>query len=174
MMVRCWWIAFFAAMMVNGGLYAGDQNIGDFDIEKVRNAVRTNDSSINGTASDAVVRESVTSLVLRITLYLGIVIVMIAGIAWLVKRGGIGAVRGGGGAMDIVETLPVGQNRMLIMVRVMDEIYLVAQTSSAITLLDKIGGQKALDIIASSKGGGTILRFRDAFDHFLGKIKKPV
>jgi flagellar biogenesis protein FliO len=76
--------------------------------------------------------------------------------------------------MDIIETLPIGQNRMLLMVRILDEIYLISQTASSITMLDKIGGQKAMDIISSSKGGGTIMHFKDAFNSFMGKMKKPV
>jgi hypothetical protein len=41
-------------------------------------------------------------------------------------------------------------------------------------LLEKIEGQRAIDLIASSKGGSSITQFRDAFNNFIGKIKKPV
>jgi flagellar biosynthetic protein FliO len=164
----------FIVVSVGSGTYAAEGDIGDFDIEKVRTAAQRNDTGLGEARVPAADRENVTALVFRITLYLGIVIILIVGIAWFVRRTGLKHLRtGGGGAMDVVETLSVGQNRMLLMVRVMDEIYLLSQTASAITLIDKIGGQKAVDIIASSKGGGTILHFKDAFNNFMGKIKKP-
>lgn len=164
----------FLAIIVVSGTCRAEGSIGDFDIEKVRTAVQRNDTGLGEAAMPAAERESMTALVFRITLYLGIVIVLIVGIAWFVRRTGLKHLRtGGGGAMDVIETLSVGQNRMLLMVRVMDEIYLLSQTAAAITFIDKIGGQKALDIIASSKGGGTILHFKDAFNNFMGKIKKP-
>lgn len=150
-------------------------NIGDFDISKVREAALTSDTTAG--ASEVAVpveREHVFNVVLRLMLYLGVVIGLIAVCAWFFRRKGLQALRGGGGAMDIIETLPVGQNRMLLMVRVMDEIYFMSQTSAHISLIEKIGGQKALDIIASSKGGGTIVHFKDALNSFMGKMKKNV
>ena len=151
---------------------SGD-NIGGFDIEKVRRAAQYADSGSRDSASVAPVRESMVAVVLRIMLYLGVVIVLILVISWFFRQKGLQAVRGGGGAMDIIETLPIGQNRTLLMVRILDEIYLVSQTAATISLLDKIGGQKALDIISSSKGGGTVMHFKDAFNNFMGKMKKP-
>jgi len=156
---------------------APPQDIGSFDIEKVRQAVGNGDSGPAAEASPAPVeREQVAKLALRVTAYLAVVIVLILAVAWFVRKGGLRPARSGpAGAMDIVETLSVGQNRTLVMVRVMDEIYLISQTVNTVALLDKIGGQKALDIIASSRegGGGAILPFRDAFNNFMGKIKKP-
>lgn len=152
-------------------------DVGSFNIAKVRAAVAgLPDSASAANTNTTMIKkgESVGFLTIRITLYLGVVILLIFGIGWLVRKTGLSSARGGSGAMDIIETLPVGQNRMIIMVRVMDEIYLLSQTAAAINLLDKIGGQKALDIIATSKdGGGSIVPFKDAFNSFMGKMKKP-
>lgn len=152
-------------------------DVGSFNIAKVRAAVvDLPDSASTATSSTTIIKkeESVGLLIIRITLYLGMVILLIFGIGWLVRKTGLNSARGGSGAMDIIETLPIGQNRMIIMVRVMDEIFLLSQTAATINLLDKIGGQKALDIIAISKdGGGSIVQFKDAFNSFMGKMKKP-
>ncbi|MBN1759567.1 MAG: flagellar biosynthetic protein FliO [Chitinispirillaceae bacterium] len=157
-----------------GALHAQHDDIGGFDIDKVREATRYADTGLADAPVPKRQEESMVMLVLRIMLYLGIVITLILVVSWFFKQKGLQAVRGGGGAMDIIETLPIGQNRMLMMVRILDEIYLVSQTATSISLLDKIGGQKAVDIISSSKGGGTIMNFKDAFNSFMGKMKKPV
>ena len=38
--------------------------------------------------------------------------------------------------------------------------------------LDKIEGNKAVELIASTKGGTSIVQFKDMFNNFMGKIKK--
>lgn len=157
-----------------GSLLAEQRNIGGFDIDKVRKATQYADTGLGETPVPDNGQESMVAVVMRIILYLGVVIVLILTVSWFFRRKGMQALRGGGGAMDIIETLPTGQNRMLLIVRILDEIYLVAQTASSMTLLDKISGQKAMDIISSSKGGGTVMHFKDAFNSFIGKMKKPV
>lgn len=167
-------VAALVILVISSSLFAAGEDIGGFDIEKVRKAAQYSDTGLADAPLPAAGRESMVMVTLRIILYLGIVIGLILAVAWFFRQKGLQAVRGGGGAMDIIETLSIGQNRMLVIVRVLDEIYLLAQTASAVTLIDKIGGQKAMDIIASSRGGGTIMHFKDAFNSFMGKIKKPV
>jgi flagellar biogenesis protein FliO len=75
-------------------------------------------------------------------------------------------------SMDIIETLVTGQGRSIMLVRVTDSVLVVAQTSQNTTLLDKLEGQKALDVITSSRGGANVTQFKDLFGNFLGKIKK--
>jgi flagellar biosynthetic protein FliO len=151
---------------------------GDFDINKVQQAlVDQKDSSIGGEVVPVKKKpENYVFVIFRIMFYLGLIIVLIFGIAWFVKKTGItnSSKLGGGGAMDILEALQFGQNRNAILVRVMDTVYLLGQTPTSIVLLEKIEGQKALDLIASSKGGGSVMQFKDAFNTFLGKMKKPV
>jgi flagellar biogenesis protein FliO len=153
--------------------YALPEGIGDFDIEKVRKAALGVDSVQQQTNENSTQRTDISKVIVRITVYLGIIITLILFIAWLLRQNALKTVvRGGGGAMDVIETLPIGQNRMIFMVRVMDEIYLLSQTTVNIAVIEKISGQKALDIIASSKGGGAIIHFKDALNNFMGKIKK--
>ena len=75
--------------------------------------------------------------------------------------------------MDILEALPLGQNRNVLLVRVTDKVYLLAQTQNQITVLDTITGEKALELISSSKGVVSIMQFKDVFNNFMGKMKKP-
>ena len=167
------YLAAMAVIVVCGSVTGAPEDIGNFDIEKVRSAAQYADTGLGDAPLPAGERENIIMVVLRITLYLGLLVAVILGVSWFLKRKGLQAVRGDG-AMDVIETLPVGQNRMLLLIRVLDEIYLVGQTSSSITLLDKLSGQKAMDVIASSRGGGTIMNFKDAFNSFMGKMKKPV
>jgi flagellar biosynthetic protein FliO len=121
--------------------------------------------------------ENYTWVIARITLYLAIVIAIILAVAWIVRKMGIGNSSriGGGGSMDILESLQFGQNRNAILVRVMDTVYLLGQTPTSIVLLEKIEGQKAIDLIASSKGGGgSVMQFKDVFNNFMGKTKKQI
>ncbi len=113
-------------------------------------------------------------VILRIIGYLAIIIALIFGVAWFIKKTGLaGASKiGGGASMDILEVVGFGQNRNAMLIRVMDCVYLLGQTPGSIVLLDKIEGQNAIDIIASSKEGTSIVQFKDAFNSFMGKIKK--
>ena len=166
---------FLMALLLGvSSLSAQQKDIGGFDINKVRKATQYADTGLADTQVPDSGQESMVAVAVRIILYLGVVIVLIFAVSWFFKRKGMQALRGGGGAMDIIETLPTGQNRMLLIVRILDEIYLVAQTVNSMTLLDKISGQKAMDIISSSKGGGTVMHFKDAFNSFMGKMKKTV
>ena len=166
-------IVFAVVMMTSSLAQEAAEDIGDFDIGKVRNAIYATDSGLGETVAPEVKEEKLAAVIIRITVYLAIIISAILITAWFLRKNGMKAVRGGGGgAMDVIESISTGPNRSLTMVRVMDEIYLLSQTATNIEMLDKIGGQKALDIIASSKGGGTIMQFKDAFNNFMGKMRK--
>jgi hypothetical protein len=49
---------------------------------------------------------------------------------------------------------------------------LLSQTQSRIDVLDKVEGEKAVELIASSKGVVSISQFKDVFNSFMGKMKK--
>jgi len=75
--------------------------------------------------------------------------------------------------MDILEALPLGQNKSVLLVRVTDRVYLLAQTQNQIAVLETITGEKAIELISSSKGVVSIMQFKDVFNNFMGKMKKP-
>ena len=152
-------------------------DIGGFDIQKVQQAVMDQrDTAVSESVPLMKKKaESYTWVIVRITLYLAVVIGVILAVSWIVRKMGIGNSSriGGGGSMDILEALQFGQNRNAILVRVMDTVYLLGQTPTSIVLLEKIEGQKAIDLIASSKGGGgSVMQFKDVFNNFMGKTKK--
>ena len=162
------------------GLGQSRSSIGTFDIEKVRQAVSGRDSSpdsTTGAIEKAPVRksESVPWLAVRIGLYLVLIAGAIFLVAWLIKHFGlVGRSKIGGGSMDLLEALSIGPNKTILMVRVKDMVFILAQTPSQITLLDKVEGDRALELISSSRGGVSISQFKEVFDGFMGKIKKPM
>lgn len=112
------------------------------------------------------------TLIIRIAGYLSLVAVLIVGIAWFLRKNGA---RGGtvmGGATDVIETLPIGQGRHVTLVRIQDTILVVGHTPHNVVLLDRIEGQKAVELIATGKGGTSIEQFKDVFSSFVGKMKK--
>lgn len=155
---------------------SAQNDIGKFDIQKVRNAtVEKNDSSLNSlTNENAKKDEPLIFIIFRITFYLALVIALIFGVSWFIKKTGLSkAGKVQNGSMDLLEVLPLGQNRGTMLIRVLDTIYVVGQTPNSLLLIDKIEGQKAIEIIASSKGGTSIVQFKDAFNSFMQKMKKP-
>lgn len=153
---------------------------GNFDFKKLQEAI-SNQSDTQLTGNNPVPRsekkesDSYIWVVFRITLYLAIVIGVIFLVAWIVRKAGIGNSRiGGAGNMDILEVLQTGQNRNAVLIRVMDSVYLIGQTQTSMVLLEKIEGQKAINLIASSKGGGSVMQFKEVFNNFMGKMKKQV
>jgi flagellar biosynthetic protein FliO len=118
--------------------------------------------------------ENYALVILRMIGYLAIVTMVIFAVAWAVRKVGFAGTSklGGGGSMDIIEVLSFGQNRNAVLIRVADTVYLLGQTPESMVLLEKIEGQKAIDLIASSKGGSSVMNFKEAFNSFIGKMKK--
>ncbi len=149
--------------------------------DSVRQILSTNDVGVQSTGktaaspSKAIKSESMLFVLARVMGSLALIIALILGIAFIVKKGGfVGSSKpGGNGSMDLVETLSLGTHRSIALVRVLDSVYVLAQTSTNITLLEQISGDRALELIASTKGGVSIARFKDVFDTFMGRMRKP-
>ena len=179
----------FIALLFAGTAYAQPkEGIGNFDIEKVRRAVidpngpaavdtdRASAASASAPQTTATKTEKVNLgwLIVRLCFYFALIIGAILFVTWGIKRLGLaGRSKIRGGSMDVLEALPLGQNRNVLLVRVTDKVYLLAQTQNQITVLDTITGEKALELISSSKGVVSIMQFKDVFNNFLGKMKKP-
>ena len=179
----------FIALLFAGTAYAQPkEGIGNFDIEKVRRAVidpngpaaidtdRASAASASAPQTSATKTEKVNLgwLIVRLCFYFALIIGAILFVTWGIKRLGLaGRSKIRGGSMDVLEALPLGQNRNVLLVRVTDKVYLLAQTQNQITVLDTITGEKALELISSSKGVVSIMQFKDVFNNFMGKMKKP-
>jgi flagellar protein FliO/FliZ len=173
-------------ILASNALPQSRPDIGTFDINKVAQSVQ---GGTNALASDtgpsaaatapAVDRitgkadENWTLVSLRIGLYLILTITAIFLVIWGIKRIGLaGRSRIGGGSMDVLEALPLGQNRAIVLVRVVDKVYLIGQTQNQISVLETIEGQKALELISTTKGVVSMAQFKDVFNNFMGKFKK--
>ncbi len=162
--------------------YSQQRKTGDFDISKVQQAVKTgmadSISDVETGSGESVTRRGASGdnymlVTFRIIGYLVFLILVIVLVIWFIKRLGLsGTSKIGGGSMDLLEALPVGQNRSIMLVRVMDAVYVLAQTAQNVTLLEKIEGDRAVELIATTKGGTSIMQFKDVFNNFIGKIKK--
>jgi len=170
--------------------YAQDGNsgtsggIGSFDIDKVYEdaAGGDDDSALSqggagGSSSGAYPRrqENYALVLLRIIGYLVVVTAIILAAAWGARRLGVAGVSkvGGGNNMDTIEAIYFGQNRGAVLIRVADVVYLLGHTPENVVLLEKIEGEKAVELIASSnKGGSAVMSFKDAFNNFMGKMKR--
>ena len=179
----------FIALLFAGTAFSQPkEGIGNFDIEKVRRAVidpngpaaidtdRASAASASAPQTTATKSEKVNLgwLIVRLCFYFALIIGAILFVTWGIKRLGLaGRSKIRGGSMDVLEALPLGQNRNVLLVRVTDKVYLLAQTQNQITVLDTITGEKALELISSSKGVVSIMQFKDVFNNFMGKMKKP-
>jgi flagellar biosynthetic protein FliO len=90
--------------------------------------------SVTGGGSDAVSTTSGAGAISRMVVGLGIVLVVIFGVYWLLKRvyGGRSGARIGEG-LDVVATVGLGPNRTLQLVRIGDEYVLVGVAGEAVT-----------------------------------------
>ena len=170
-------------LMLIGAAYAQDGGIGTFDIDKVyedaTSGVDEDDSAVaqGGAGSRSGYprgRENYALVLLRIIGYLVVVTAIILAAAWGARRIGVAGVSkvGGGSNMDTIEAIYFGQNRGAVLIRVADTVYLLGHTPESVVLLEKIEGEKAVELIASSKGGSTVMSFKDAFNNFMGKMKR--
>jgi flagellar biogenesis protein FliO len=160
----------------NDGLPVPDEKMG-FDINVLQNELQKSSITEDDTG---VIQEkekekgNIVAVLIRILAYLLLVIILIIGISWIIKRIGIpGTMKNKGpGTMDLLEILPLSQNRTITMVRVQDVVYILGQNQGSMILIDKIEGQKAIELISSSKDGTSVVQFKDAINLFVEKFKK--
>jgi len=155
---------------------------GTFDINKVASAVNSGSPSVAPESAKApgevaglpvAMHENWTLVCLRIGLYLALTIGAVFLVLLAMKRVGVaGRSKIGGGSMDVLEALPLGQNKNVALVRIVDKVYVIGQTQTQITVLDIIDGQKAIELISTTKGVVSISQFKDVFNSFMGKLKK--
>jgi flagellar biogenesis protein FliO len=116
---------------------------------------------------------SVTQLLFRVTGGLVLTAIMIFLLSWTIRKLGlVGRSRMTGGSMDFLEALPLGQNRGLVLVRVLDKVYLLSQAPDGVSKLETFEGEKALEMISSSKGGVSMTQFKDVFNSFMKRGRK--
>ncbi len=182
------WFVFALIMMANGGMTQArdtgrlsDRALFEKKLEFARNRAHGDndelfaDSTLTGTSLPMHSKSETIgfgTLVVRIAGYLALVAVLILGIAWFLRKSGARGRSPAGGAIDIVENISIGQGRNVTLVRIQDTILVVGHTPHTVALLDRIEGQKAVELIAATKGGTSVEQFKDVFSTFVGKMKK--
>ncbi len=146
-----------------------------FDLNKVRQAVN-DDLKENGSENDNPKNEDINYgfLIFKMIGYVLFLTLIVISIIWgLKKTGFFGApptvtVR----SMDVLESLPLGPNRSIVLVRMMDQVLVLGQTAQSITTLGKIEGQQAVELITAGDSEDTVRNFKDVFGKFVNKMKK--
>jgi flagellar biosynthetic protein FliO len=157
-------------------------DIGGFDINKVASAVAGQNNQFmpeTGKVAASVQKfagkkeENWLFVCMRIGFYLAITILAIFLLIFGIKKAGF-ATRSkiGGGSMDVLEALPLGQHKSVALVRIVDKVYVIGQTQTGMNVLDTIEGQKALELISTTKGVVSMMQFKEVFNSFMGKFKK--
>jgi len=143
-------------------------------MQEIRNAQALEDTrasdAIPEVEREEIQQENIFLVLLRIAGILVLIIALLFGGSWVLKKFKLTAgSRGTSGAMEVIDSIPLGQNRALTMVRVDDTVYVLGNTASGITCIDTYQGDKALELISSTRGGVSMMKFKDALDNFLGK-----
>jgi flagellar biogenesis protein FliO len=154
---------------------ADSQKNNGFNMQVLQNELQ-NSMTVNSDTGTVIGKESgnIAVVITKIILYLLVVIVLILVVSWLIKKIGVtGKIKNNGtGSMDLLEVLPLAQNRNISIVRIQDSVYILGIHQSSMILIEKIEGQKAIELISSSKGGTSVMQFKDALNTFVGKFKK--
>lgn len=151
-----------------------DSTIGNFDISKV-SALAAPGNSVAVTTAPSEDGQTVSAalLTLRMIGWLVLLLAILWAGAWAVKKIGLaGKSKIGGGSMDILEALPLGQGKNILLVRVLDKVYVLGQTAQQITILAAFEGQQALSLIAQKGEIVSLSQFKDVFHSFMDKFKK--
>jgi flagellar biosynthetic protein FliO len=110
---------------------------------------------------------------LRIGFVLLLVVGLVVGVGWFVRKFGLaGSGASSGGNMEVLEMVPLGQNQSLVLVRVADTVYLLGRTPQQVSSIAQYGGEQALELISNSRGGVSMMQFKDVFNSFMGKVRK--
>lgn len=68
-----------------------------------------------------------------------VVLALVAALAWLVRRGAFGALRGGNRAITVETAVPIGERRSLIIVAVEGRRLLLGLTPTQIAMVTELG-----------------------------------
>lgn len=88
-----------------------------------------------------------------------VVLALVAAMAWLVRRGAFGALRGGSRAIAVETAVPIGERRSLIIVAVEGRRLLLGLTPSQISMVAELGSASA------SREGGPALPFEKQLEN---------
>ncbi|MFW5960476.1 MAG: flagellar biosynthetic protein FliO [Chitinivibrionales bacterium] len=155
-------------------------SVSERKLQKVRDEFRggnigtdTLDVSGIGDSGGSESSPSLLSLTVRIVISLILIILVLYLLMFLLKKGSKagGSDTGSGGSMDLIESIYTGPGSSVVLVRILDSVYVLGQTSKGISFIDKIEGEKAVEAIAMTKSGPDITGFKEVFSNFMNKVK---
>jgi flagellar protein FliO/FliZ len=74
-----------------------------------------------------------------------VVLALVAALAWLVRRGAFGALRGGSRAISVETAVPIGERRSLIIVAVEGRRLLLGLTPTQISMVTELSAAPTFD-----------------------------
>jgi len=114
---------------------------------------------------------SLVGISIRIIISLIIIILVLYILMYFFKKSNTPGSFSGGGSMDLIETISTGPGSSMVLVRILDSVYVLGQTTKGMHYIDKIEGEKAVEAIAMTKAGADITGFKEVFSNFMTKVK---
>jgi flagellar protein FliO/FliZ len=84
-----------------------------------------------------------------------VVLALVAGLAWLVRRGAFGALRGGNRAITVETAVPIGERRSLIIVAVEGRRLLLGLTPTQISMVTELGAAPSFEQQLADRTSGS-------------------
>ncbi len=84
-----------------------------------------------------------------------VVLGLVAALAWLLRRGAFGALRGGSRSIAVETAVPLGERRTLVIVSVEGRRLLLGLTPAAISLVAELGASAPAPETPAAPGGAT-------------------
>jgi flagellar protein FliO/FliZ len=149
---------------------------GSFDIAKVRSAAFGTASAGQSQKPDLPKTPSISGIITRMVLSLGIILLLLAGIVIIFKkifyRGKSSGFRSG--ALDVLKTTSIMPGKSLSLVRIADKVLLLGIFQEGIRCLSEFEGEHAIEIIQATDKGNLprpVSQFSESLNIFLDKFK---
>ena len=85
-----------------------------------------------------------------------VVLALVAAMAWLVRRGAFGALRGGSRAISVETAVPIGERRSLIIIAVEGRRLLLGLTPGQISMVTELGPVASFDQQLAERTKGSV------------------
>ena len=85
-----------------------------------------------------------------------VVLALVAAMAWLVRRGAFGALRGGSRAIAVETAVPIGERRSLIIIAVEGRRLLLGLTPGQISMVTELGPVASFDQQLAERTKGSV------------------
>lgn len=134
------------------------------------------DTDLAAQAENSGREESIGVIILRIVGSLVIVLALVGGTAWGIRKTGVFKKSGIIAAnqtpsMSVLEALATGQNGVILLVRCEEQVFLLGQTQAKYTLLQELNADTAKKIIENKAGNETIGSFKNSLANFMQNVK---